>query len=117
MSANTIPLGADKIRIKFPETQKIGLSIEEMKALESVDNLTPQEEHARIRWLFSFLLAGMRVADVLLIRWSDIYDGRLHYQMNKNENSLSSNSLQRFTPYWMLIVKPKNTQMILSFRR
>lgn len=83
------PFGADKIRIKFPETQKIGLSVEEMKALETVDNLTPQEEHARSVWLFSFLLAGMRVADVLLIRWSDIYDGRLHYQMNKNEKILS----------------------------
>lgn len=83
------PFGSDKIRIKFPETQKIGLSIDEMKAIEALDNLTPQEEHARSVWLFSFLLAGMRVADVLLIRWSDIYDGRLHYRMNKNEKILS----------------------------
>lgn len=83
------PFGADKIRIKFPETEKIGLSVDEMKALESLDGLTPQEEHARHVWLFSFLLAGMRVADVLLIRWSDIYDGRLHYRMNKNEKILS----------------------------
>ncbi|SEB79695.1 Site-specific recombinase XerD [Maribacter dokdonensis] len=83
------PFGADKIRIKFPETEKIGLSVDEMKALESLGGLTPQEEHARHVWLFSFLLAGMRVADVLLIRWSDIYDGRLHYRMNKNEKILS----------------------------
>lgn len=83
------PFGADKIRIKFPETEKIGLSVDEMQSLESVDNLTPQEEHARNVWLFSFFLAGMRAADVLLIRWSDIYDGRLHYRMNKNEKLLS----------------------------
>jgi integrase len=40
-------------------------------------------------WLFSFYLAGMRVADVLKIKWSDIYDQRLHYRMNKNDKLLS----------------------------
>lgn len=83
------PFGADKIRIKYPETEKIGLSVEEMQTLENIDNLTPQEEHTRNVWLFSFCLAGMRVADCLQIRWSDIYDGRLHYRMNKNDKLLS----------------------------
>ncbi len=83
------PFGADKIRIKFPETEKIRLSVDEMKALESLNELTPQEEHARNVWLFSFYLAGIRAADILQIRWSDIYDGRLHYRMNKNDKLLS----------------------------
>ncbi len=74
------PFGADKIRIKFPETEKIGLSVEEMQFLEKLEKLTPQEQHAKNVWLFSFFLVGMRIADVLQIRWSDIYDGRLHYQ-------------------------------------
>ena len=92
------PFGADKIRIKFPETQKIGLSVEEMKELEALKKLTPQEEHARNVWLFSFFLAGMRVADVLLIRWSDIYDGRLQYRMNKNEKLLSLKLPEKIFP-------------------
>jgi len=83
------PFGTGKIRIKLPETEKIGLSIEEVRAMETLENLTPQEEHARNIWFFSFYLAGMRVADVLHIRWSDIYDGRLHYRMNKNDKLLS----------------------------
>lgn len=83
------PFGANKIRIKFPETEKIELSVEEMKAIELLEELKPQEQQARNVWLFSFYLAGMRVADVLLIRWSDIYDGRLHYRMNKNDKLLS----------------------------
>lgn len=83
------PFGKDKIRIKFPETEKVGLSIEEMESLESLQELTPQEEYTKHIWLFSFYLAGMRVGDVLKIRWSDIYDGRLHYRMNKNEKLLS----------------------------
>ncbi len=83
------PFGKGKIRIKFPETEKVGLSISEVKKIESLNNLTEQEMHVRNVWLFSFYLAGMRVADVLKIKWSDIFDGRLHYRMNKNDKLLS----------------------------
>ena len=83
------PFGSDKIRIKFPETQKVGLTIEEIQIIESMKGLSEPEMHSRNAWLFSFYLAGIRVADVLKIRWSDIYDGRLHYRMNKNSKLLS----------------------------
>lgn len=83
------PFGADRIRIKFPETEKVGLNIKEVQRITSLKNLTEQQEYARNVWLFSFYLAGMRVADVLKVRWSDIYDGRLHYRMNKNSKLLS----------------------------
>jgi integrase len=83
------PFGKEKIRIAFPETEKIGWTMEEVKKLELVKNLTPEENHARNVWLFSFYFAGIRVADVIRIRWSDIYDGRLHYRMNKNSKLLS----------------------------
>lgn len=83
------PFGADKIRIKFPETEKIGLTTEEVQQLEQAKELTSLEQHARNVWLFSFYLAGMRIGDVLQTRWSDIYDGRLHYRMNKNDKLLS----------------------------
>lgn len=83
------PFGSDKIQIKFPETQKSGLIKQEIIAIESASNLTENEIHARNVWLFSFYFAGIRVADVLKIRWSDIYDGRLHYRMDKNSKLLS----------------------------
>ena len=83
------PFGADKIRIKFPESEKVGLTIEEIQSIEALEDLTEQQSHARNVWLFSFYLAGMRVGDVLMIKWSDIYDGRLHYRMGKNEKLLS----------------------------
>src|ERR1035437_3727400 len=66
------PFGPGKIRIKFPDSMKIGLSPEEVKLLEDV--VLPKdsfENHARNLWLFSFYLAGMRVSDVLRLRWSD----------------------------------------------
>jgi len=83
------PFGADKIRIKFPETNKVGLTIAEIQKIENLKSLTEEERHVRNVWLFSFYLAGIRVADVLKIRWSDIYDGRIRYKMNKNAKYLS----------------------------
>lgn len=83
------PFGSDKIRIKFPETEKIGLTKEEILTIEALSDLSKQQSHARNVWLLSFYFAGMRVGDVLMIKWSDIYDGRLHYRMGKNEKLLS----------------------------
>lgn len=82
------PFGADKIRIKFPESEKIGLTKEEIQAIEALEDLTEQQAHTRNVWLFSFYFAGMRVGHVLMIKWNDIYDGRLHYCMGKNEKLL-----------------------------
>ncbi|MCM4174159.1 recombinase [Arenibacter sp. TNZ] len=91
------PFGADKIRIKFPESQKIGLTREEIQTIETLEDLTEPQSHARNVWLFSFYLAGMRVGDVLMIKWSDIYDGRLHYRMGKNEKLLSFKLPEKIT--------------------
>lgn len=45
--------------------------------------------HTRNVWLFSFYFAGIRISDVLQMKWSDLMDGRLYYTMNKNEKPLS----------------------------
>ena len=79
------PFGKGKISIKFPETQKVGLSIEEVKKIEALDLSTqPYQNHARNLWLTSFYFAGMRVSDVLRLKWSDFQNNRLYYQMGKN---------------------------------
>lgn len=36
-----------------------------------------------------FILAGIRIADVLKIRWCNIYDNRIHYTMSKNSKLVS----------------------------
>lgn len=78
------PFGKGKVKIKFPDSIKIGLTPEEVKALEDVKLSDPVQNHARNLWLFSFYFAGMRVSDVLRMRWSDIQNDRLHYAMGKN---------------------------------
>lgn len=83
------PFGRDKIVIRFPETGKVGLTREEVKKIEGLKNLSKEENHARNVWLFSFYLAGIRIADVLRMRWSDICDNRIHYKMSKNSKLVS----------------------------
>lgn len=91
ISKELYPFGIGKFKIKFPETVKIGLNQQEIKKLESIDNLSDVESHSLNVWLYSFYFAGMRVSDVLFTRWSQIYDGRLHYRMGKNSKLLSLN--------------------------
>jgi len=79
------PFGAGKISIKFPDSIKVGLTSDEVKSIEDVKFLNGSfENHCRNLWLFSFYFAGMRVSDVLRIKWSDIQNDRLHYKMGKN---------------------------------
>jgi integrase/recombinase XerD len=80
------PFGKNKIQIKFPDSIKISLSIEEVKKLE--DAVLPKGsslDHARNLWLLSFYFAGMRISDLLRLKWSDINKDRLIYKMGKNE--------------------------------
>jgi integrase/recombinase XerD len=80
------PFGKKKgISLKFPESLKVGLTVEEVKRIEALD-LQPGSpiDHARNVWLTSFYFAGMRTSDVLALRWSDFHNDRLHYSMGKN---------------------------------
>lgn len=77
------PFGKGKVIIKFPDSAKIGLTAEEVKKLEDLD-LPSGENHARNLWMVSFYFAGMRVSDVLRLKWSDFQNGRLYYAMGKN---------------------------------
>lgn len=90
VDAKHYPFGRNKMQIKFPETQKVGLTEEEVKKMENLElEVGSQEWHARNVWLFSFYFAGIRVADVLKTKWSEIQDGRLQYRMNKNQKLVS----------------------------
>lgn len=82
--AKYYPFGKGKVVIKFPESQKIGLTRHELKQLEEVELTETPHNHARNLWLFSYYFAGMSVSDALRIKWSDFHDGRLHYIMGEN---------------------------------
>ncbi|MEP0263987.1 site-specific integrase [Dokdonia sp.] len=86
---NLYPFGRGQVQIKIPESEKIGLNREEIKLLENIKEITPAQQHALNVWLFSFYFAGIRVGDVLKLRWSDFKDGRLYYRMGKNKKLVS----------------------------
>ncbi|MDX1719540.1 MAG: site-specific integrase, partial [Salegentibacter mishustinae] len=79
------PFGRGKILIKYPESLKIGLTEEEILKIEQLDlqKHTPLW-HTRNIFLFSFYLAGIRITDLLHLKWNDIVDDRLFYRMKKN---------------------------------
>ena len=104
------PFGSDKIRIKFPETEKIGLTTKEIQNIENLTGLSKEQTHARNLWLFSFYFAGMRVGDVLKIKWKDIYDNRLHYRMGKNNKLLSLKIPDKVKPILKSYESPTNTE-------
>lgn len=87
--AKLYPFGKGKYQIKFPETQKIGLNMAEITALENAEGLTKAQEYALCAWLLSFYFAGIRVSDVLQLKWKDFFDNRLNYRMNKNSKLVS----------------------------
>lgn len=83
------PFGKGKIQIRFPETEKIGLNREELKLLENANDLTPAQQNAVNTWLTSFYFAGIRVGDVLKLKFTDFKDNRLYYRMGKNKKLVS----------------------------
>lgn len=90
VEAKHYPFAGEKERIRIKPTQKIGLTREEIERIEKVSLKKDSPIwHTRNVWLFSFYFAGIRISDVLQMKWSDLMDGRLYYTMNKNEKPLS----------------------------
>lgn len=81
------PIGSEEgqYSIFVPRSMKMGLSMTDLKALYDYQPQTWGQQRALDVWFTSFFFAGMRAADVLRLRWSDFYDGRLHYRMGKNK--------------------------------
>lgn len=84
------PFGGEKEKIRIGSGLKIGLTKEEVSKIENVI-LEKQSQiwHTRNVWLFSYYFAGIRISDVLEMKWNDIQDGRLLYVMAKNEKPIS----------------------------
>lgn len=98
------PFGKEGIKIKFPDSLKIGLTVEEVKRIEELElPANSFEEHARRLWLFSYYFAGMRVGDVLRLKWNDLQNERLYYSMGKNDKGgslkISGKALKILTAY------------------
>ena len=72
-------------KYKGEKTTKEKLDLAEIEALEALElEEGSLEWHSRNCFMFSFYEAGMRAADVLLLRWKNVEGGKLNYTMSKN---------------------------------
>jgi integrase len=72
------PFGKDKVKIKYPQSIKIGLDENEIRKIQELHLKQGSDIwHTRNVFLFSFYLAGARISDVLRMRWNDIVGERL----------------------------------------
>ena len=84
------PFAGEKEKIRIGSGNKIGLTTNEIERVESLQ-LEPQSSiwHTHNVWLIAFYFAGIRISDIVKLKWSDFKDNRLYYVMNKNEKPLS----------------------------
>lgn len=111
---NFYPFGRGGYTIKILESQKIGLSIEEIQLLESLEDISPAQRHALNVWLISFYFAGIRVGDLLQLRWSDFIDNRLRYRMGKNQKLVSLKIPQKAQYLLDIYKKDKNSDFVFK---
>ena len=84
------PFAGDKEKIRIGSGHKIGLTIEEVQRIEQLElDYGTSIWHTRNVWLTAFYFAGIRISDIVQIKWSDFKDNRLFYVMNKNSKPVS----------------------------
>jgi integrase len=77
-------------KIKHGTVNKERLTITQIALIENLDLPTNQKiHHVRNAFIFAFYAAGMRVSDVLMLKWRNIVEGRLSYVMNKTKKQHS----------------------------
>lgn len=113
-NVQSYPFGKGKYQIKFPETKKVGLNIYEIKKLESIENLTEAQQYVLNVWLISFYFAGIRVGDLLMLKWKDFLDDRLHYRMGKNSKLVSLKIPEKALAILNTIEKDENSVFVFK---
>lgn len=91
-------------KLVFKKTKKERLSGEEMNRIRKLE-LSSNDKiwHARNIFLLSYNAMGMRFGDVAFLKWSNIHDDRLNYEMRKtgtNKSILLSNEAKTILDYY-----------------
>jgi integrase/recombinase XerD len=77
------------IKLRSEKTSRQFLSDEELDRLEDLILLeSSQLNHHRNLYLFSAYTAGIRISDLLNMRWRNVYDGHLYFQIKKNKEDI-----------------------------
>ncbi|WP_298526255.1 phage integrase SAM-like domain-containing protein [uncultured Christiangramia sp.] len=103
------PFAGEKVKIRISSGNKIGLNVKEIEKIELLElEKFSTIWHTHIIWLFSFYFAGMRISDVIKLKWSDFKDNCLYYVTEKNGKPLSLKFLIRLRLSLIIIDRIKN---------
>lgn len=70
---------------------KTKLSIDQIRGIETLKFKSGTWLfNAKNAFLFSFYSAGIRFGDICCLKWNNVKDGRLQYNMNKNDKAFST---------------------------
>ncbi|GAB3822326.1 hypothetical protein GCM10028895_26510 [Pontibacter rugosus] len=84
-------------KLKGEKPQKAKLTKDELQRIMDLELPTDQRiHHARVAFLLQFFLAGMRIGDLLQLRWEMLHDDRLEYRSQKTGTLLSVWCLQHW---------------------
>ncbi|WP_069131362.1 site-specific integrase [Rhodohalobacter halophilus] len=82
-------------KVATVKSKKKALSIEQIERIEALElEKGSSLWHVRNYFLFSFWNAGIRFTDLALLKWENIKDGRLIYEMGKNGKEKNIKLLQ-----------------------
>ncbi|HZV71369.1 MAG TPA: site-specific integrase [Saprospiraceae bacterium] len=70
-------------RIKNEKTKKRAIKTDALQAIRDFEPLTERQKRAKQFFMFSFLTIGASFVDIVMLRLSDIVDGRIHYKRRK----------------------------------
>jgi site-specific recombinase XerD len=76
------------IKLKGQATKQAFLLDDELKMLEKLKlQKDSQLNHHRNLYIFSAYACGIRISDLLMMRWRNVYGDRLYFQIRKNKES------------------------------
>lgn len=87
-----LPIDKYPFRVFKPAIEKTNREFLSMDELKKLETLELKEGTTKFNHLKMFLFAsytGLRISDILLLKWKNIVDGKLYFKMRKTESTIS----------------------------
>ncbi|MEI9913241.1 MAG: site-specific integrase [Bacteroidota bacterium] len=108
----------NKIRLKGQATKQTFLLDDELERLEKLELPSDSQlNHHRNLYIFGAYACGIRISDLLMMRWRNVSGDRLYFQIRKNKESLGIKMPPRaiqILDFYLEIAQKKNCQTELN---
>jgi len=108
----------NRIKLKGQATKQTFLLDDELEKLEKLElTKDSQLDHHRNLYIFSAYACGIRIADLLMMRWRNVFGDRLYFQIRKNKECLGIKMPPKaleILEYYRSLAQKKNCQTVLN---